>query len=1679
MTRRNAAISFGVIALAILLLALTTVVVYRYGYLDNYVKRQFVAKMDEIGMVFDADVFRLSVAPLRLELKNATFTDKLTGEKLFFIRDADLGLTVQDLYAWQLSRDISIDTTNIDGAEIWVRFDENGNSNFDNLKFIEDEAGSRVNFTYSSLKFSLKNGLIHFGDVAHKINADAKNVALTFEPENYAVPDEQKRYKFDFTSTDSNFIYDESVVQPVDIRASGIVDKLGAEIADLKLTTPMGESTLSGTLTDWAALKYNLNIASTVDLTQTSNIFPVGTPLRGFGNFSGTVTGEGEKYKIVGEIKSDALAASNIRLKALQINATVDGDGSMYNANGKAIAELLTFEDFQIDFPQLVGNVRGTGTDFRWVGELQAAAAKTPAGTIAGLFISDAVAEYKDSQLDANLGNLRAQKFSSEDVELQNLLASNVKIDTDFGKTDITAPNLRASVVNAEGATLRGVNAGNVRVTNRGDRTDVKAGTLRAETVETENAKLRNLRASNLTATDTGARTDVKLGQVQADGVNASGATLGSLNASGVDVQIAGNETKIYSNNLQVAKVETDAAILGSVNVAGVRLTIRQGRIEATSGDFNAGNVALTKSAIDGGGNLENVKIYKPVFVLEPSGRYRASADLSLGGGVLGQIQLGAARANVVATNTAVQVNNFTAAILNGRASGNATVSTARNGASRIAANFDDLDVGNLAAVLSGRVVPVAGKATGTVDLSFPGTDVAAASGALRAEFNGETGSDANGRVPLSGALALNATRGLFSIERANLRTAASELNASGQFSLERDSNLQVNLASSDASELQRVLTASGLAPSVEDTLNSYNVELGGKLAFNGTVRGALTEPSVDGRASLDSIVANGRDLGSLSASINTTPTLLRITDGRLVERDGGGAQFALNAPLGDSNANNISLDATLDRVNVGNFVAALGQKGNALGDVQSDLSGRINVTGLPNAANGNADLRFGAGRISGQPFESIVARATFSGSNLNLENIDARFDAGRVTANGTFDFQTQAVNLQAQGNNIRLDRLAAFAGNASSLPQLTGTANITASATGTLKDFSSLQVNINGEGRDVTINGRQAGTLSLIGRTENKIFDLRLTTGIFGQPQVIAARVDLSNNRLPTTIETTLTNTDLTPLFAVLLPADTVKVRGRATGTFNASGNLADEDGYPSLAGLRGTARFTELTFQVEDVQLAATSPLLVQFSHNEVFFEKTQFTGPGTNVTFGGTAALSAAGRQNLSIDGRLNLRILNSFSPDIFLAGTAEASVRISGTFDQPRLLGTASVAGASFSTLVGDQRLTLSNLTGQVRFNSNQAQLESLTGNLGGGRVTVSGGAVLAGFVPTAFRFTVRGDNVTVPLPQNIRATADADLAINGTTRGTTRAQVVSGTINLRRAEYTQNIELADFINRRASGSLTEGGTGDGSTFGATTQLDLNVEGRDALVVRNNLADLVGSLALRVNGSADDPIISGRVTATRGTLNFRQDRYELTRAYIDVPPSRLSEVDPFLNIQAESDIRGYRVIVGLTGRLTAPQVVLRSDPSLPQADVVALITTGDLSGGETGTSTLAQSGVGTAASLLTNTLIGSTAQRATGKLFGLNRFEIDPQLSGVGRAGATISPRLTVGRQVNRDLLVTYSTNLTTGQNQVLAVQYRVSNRLYFVAQYEQGAGNTNLDTSNNNNFSFEIRFRKRF
>ena len=1586
-TRRHAFLAAMIVGGGALLLIVLVFFLVRLGFVDRYVAGQIKNTFASYGIRAEIREFHATVFPPRIvEMSGVELFDAQTSERIGKIDRLFATIKIEDLYALNLQRNINLQDLRMEGFEVWVNFDSEGRSNFRNIHIPPPEPNRRILFAYSTATIEIVDGVVHYGDVRHEISGEGRNLQVAIQPDQTGAPIGVRMTNVALSLSNSVFIYDGKNFTDINVEARGRVNQERAEIQELTLKSRVAEARLDGVMDDWRTLRYQMNVNSTVDLTQLSDTLESKTAVRGAGNFTGTLTGEGDQFKITGEIKSDALAADNLRLQGLNVSANGSVNGKSYDINGKAVADLLNAGDFRIDSLQLAGNVMGTGTNFRWIGELRAVAEKSYGTTMTGLILHDARAEMNDGVLTASSSQFTANGFT------------------------------------ASGAKANGITASNLQVRRQNEVTTGSIATIKAGTISASGAEVKGVTANNIAIEDRGGVTSVVVKDVQVGATSASGAEIGSL------------------------------------NIAGVRLSVRNRRIEGSTADIDAGTVKLAD------GQAENVKLAKPVFVVEPSGSYRASADLSIGGGVLGSMKMGQARAQVVATNREIEFNNFTADVFNGRASGNARVAIAKGGSSQVAADFNNVEISGPLTALAGSAVPLAGRATGRVDLTFPGTDVKLASGTVTTRLTAEAG-EAD-KIPINGEVAMRADRGTFDIQQVNLQTPATKLTATGQFSFENDSNLQVDLNSSDAAELQTVLISSGLLPEAEEQMRTYGIGLAGQLAFNGNIRGRLSSPNLTGRVSLGSLLVNGNELGSLSASIAMTDAEIRVPDGTLAERDGGGVHFSLIKPR--TGENNTSIEATLDRFNSRSLLALSSFIGNnqMLTETQSDLSGQIRVTGIPDAMSGSADLRFGPGKLGGEPLEGATARASFNGADVRVESVDVRLVAGHIVANGTFNTKSKNFDFQGNAQGIDLARLTAFA-NRPGLPSVTGTADFTAHVIGNMTDFSAYQITADGQARDVTINGRPAGTVALVGRTQNKQLDLRLTTGVLGAPQEVVARVDLSGERLPASIRTTLTNADLTNLFQIAMPGAGVRISGKANGTIEAAGNLIDDDQNFSFAGLSGRAEFNELSFRVEDVQLSATTPLTVRFTPNELTLDEARFTGPGTNIVLNGTLATASGGHQNLNVNGDLNMRVLNGVSPDFFSSGTAEVAVRINGSFEDPRVIGTAALNNASVSVLLGNDRWTVANLKASLRFTANQAQIDSLNGTIGGGRVSATGGALLDGFRVSAFRVNLRGEDVTVPFPQDFRSTLDADVEI----RGSSREQVISGLVNLRRAEYTQDIELADLINTRRGESIEEGAEIEltrTALFAA-----LRVEGRNALVVRNNLADLVGSVSLQLDGPVNDPTISGRVTATSGTLNFRNDRYDITRALVDLPPSR--NADPVLNIQGETQIRGYRVIVGLAGPLSQPQASVRSEPALPQADVVSLITTGQLSSSDTSSSILSQSGVGAATSLLTDALINAPAQRATSKLFGLTRFEINPVIGGT--TGSTPSARLTLGRRISKEVTVTYSTNVTSDPNQILALEYRVSDRLSFIAQYEQAS--TRRLSARTNNFNFEIRFRKRF
>ena len=145
------------------------------------------------------------------------------------------------------------------------------------------------------------------------------------------------------------------------------------------------------------------------------------------------------------------------------------------------------------------------------------------------------------------------------------------------------------------------------------------------------------------------------------------------------------------------------------------------------------------------------------------------------------------------------------------------------------------------------------------------------------------------------------------------------------------------------------------------------------------------------------------------------------------------------------------------------------------------------------------------------------------------------------------------------------------------------------------------------------------------------------------------------------------------------------------------------------------------------------------------------------------------------------------------------------------------------------------------------------------------------------------------------------------------RGNQQIQFVRGNVQVQRTEYIKDINLAELINQRPQTSIEEGGE---FKFAQNRRIRQTSRRRSQCANHNNnLGDLVASVSLQLNGQVKNPVVEGRITATRGTLNFRNNPYEITRGLIYLP-ARLG-ADPILNIEGQA-VRPWLSRNGFAGR-----------------------------------------------------------------------------------------------------------------------------------------------------------------
>jgi translocation and assembly module TamB len=397
-------------------------------------------------------------------------------------------------------------------------------------------------------------------------------------------------------------------------------------------------------------------------------------------------------------------------------------------------------------------------------------------------------------------------------------------------------------------------------------------------------------------------------------------------------------------------------------------------------------------------------------------------------------------------------------------------------------------------------------------------------------------------------------------------------------------------------------------------------------------------------------------------------------------------------------------------------------------------------------------------------------------------------------------------------------------------------------------------------------------------------------------------------------------------------------------------------------------------------------------------------------------------------------VNLRLLKSVLPDLDAQGRADANVSIEGTLDRPRVTGHASVRGASAH--YADFPVGLSNANGDFVFDQSRLLFDKLTADSGGGHMTLNG-SVTYGEGPVRYEVTAATPSVRIRYPVGMSWLAGGTLELSGTSE----AALLSGHVQVERLLFAQGVDVASLF---AAASDTSPGPASSSSF--LQNLSFDVEGQTSPGARIEWAgahvEVEGNARLR--GTWDRPVLLGHIHLLGGEMPFRGNTFELTRG--DINFSNPFRLDPVLNVEATSTINQYAVTIDFSGPASHLTLNYRSDPPLPDSDIVALLALGSPGEGS-GLRSAPGSAQNYGATALLSEAISSGIGGRIEHLFGISSFRVDPFVAGTATE-ANAAARVTIQKQVTHDLTITYSTNAaTSNQYQLIQVEYTLKRGLF--------------------------------
>lgn len=890
------------------------------------------------------------------------------------------------------------------------------------------------------------------------------------------------------------------------------------------------------------------------------------------------------------------------------------------------------------------------------------------------------------------------------------------------------------------------------------------------------------------------------------------------------------------------------------------------------------------------------------------------------------------------------------------------------------------------------------------------------------------------GHLPVTGRIEYRLDPAWITLGASSVATPKTFVAFEGRTAYGERSQIPFHVTSLDWQESSRVLAAVMTAFGAP----AGAIPVGGHGAFEGVMLGAFTRPRIEGSFSGAGMrawnVVWGRGTADVvieNAYAEVTSAVVRSGDSEIAAE----GTFSLGYPRRDG-GEELNARVRLTRRPMSDLQRAFGIEGY---DIDGLVSGEYHVYGRYETPLGFGRLVVEDGSAYGETFEAATSALRFEGKGVRLDTLQISKGSGTATGaawvgwDGTYSFNMA-------GRRIPVESLDTM-----HVPRapLSGLLHFTASGAGNFDDPRydvRLQIDDLFAGDEGV--GQVSARLSVRGDVLTSDFDA-------ASPRLLIS----GSGRLAMTpamdaeIALRFQDTSLDPYVRFFEPRLSPFTRAIAGGTIRVAGELANLD------RLAVESRIEQLDLNLFDYRLENDGPIELALDDQTVGIRRLRIRGDGTQLQLGGEIRL----RDELvavEATGEANLGILQGFFRDVRSRGTAALLAQVRGPLARPQFSGSASLTDGRIRHLSLPHGFEAIN--GMLSFATDGIRVEDVTARVANGEVTFAGRVAIDGFMPGELNLTAVGEQMRVRYPEGFRSIIDADLWL----RGSAWAPVLGGAVTVHDAVWTRRFEVDPNL-------FDLGGTrpslppGPAAEDGFPVRLDLDITANHTLRVQNNLADIVASADVKLQGTLDRPAVFGRVEIERGSIVFEGNRYVVTRGTVDLLTPPAGTVEPVFDIEAEARVRvpsqPFRVTVGVAGTPRNVSLTLGSDPPLPEADIIGLLfgTTIDVTNAEL--RALSPQGAMEAeeallravgARLLTGTL-AAPVRRVVEETFRLDTAQIAPTF-GTENDPLTPSARLILGKRLSPRAYLTLSRPLgQAARDQIIVLEYDQSDRVGFV------------------------------